>query len=490
MHEPFPDLAAPETVETPAGPRGRPVLAWTVILVMVVLITVLQSMRSRARTEEKTAPVSMTTVLQGRMLVGFARFVGMAPADAYAQDRPLNTGPVEQRLCFVILAGELMGPAEALRQLHLLREALPEHGIEPTPTQAALLDDLRKLYNDYQEEHFTAPSLDDAARERLRHELGWFGELALAPPDTPDTAARAAVLAPARRMATALLILAGLVLGLGLGSLVVLAGLLVLFVGGALRGGLVCGQPHGAVYAETFALWMLLFPLLALLGALVPAGDARLAASGAGALLSLVVLAWPVVRGVPWQQVREDIGLTAGRRGLLEMGFGPICYLASLPLVLGAAVVVLILLAVQGQLAGRGGSPADDFSPGGAPPARPIVDEIARGNWGTWVLILMLACVVAPLVEEVLFRGVLYRHLREATCRLRMAWSILLSAGVSSFLFAVIHPQGLIAVPLLMALAFGFALAREWRGTLLPAIVAHGINNGLVLLLTILLLGS
>ncbi len=46
-----------------------------------------------------------------------------------------------------------------------------------------------------------------------------------------------------------------------------------------------------------------------------------------------------------------------------------------------------------------------------------------------------------------------------------------------SFVFAVIHPQGFLAVPLLMSLALAFTLMREWRGTLLPAMIAHGINN-------------
>ena len=61
---------------------------------------------------------------------------------------------------------------------------------------------------------------------------------------------------------------------------------------------------------------------------------------------------------------------------------------------------------------------------------------------------------------------------------------------VSSFIFAVIHPQGLLAVPMLMALACGFVLAREWRATLVPCMVAHGVHNGLTLLLAIAMLGD
>jgi membrane protease YdiL (CAAX protease family) len=104
--------------------------------------------------------------------------------------------------------------------------------------------------------------------------------------------------------------------------------------------------------------------------------------------------------------------------------------------------------------------------------------------------IFFLASVVAPLVEEIMFRGVLYRHLREASYKLGFVVSFLVSAFVVSFIFAAIHPQGLLAIPVLMALAFGFTVAREWRGTLVPCMIAHGVNNGIALLLGIVILGG
>ena len=58
--------------------------------------------------------------------------------------------------------------------------------------------------------------------------------------------------------------------------------------------------------------------------------------------------------------------------------------------------------------------------------------------------------------------------------------SILFGVIINSFIFAAIHPQGLIAVPALMALAVNFTLMREWRGTLLPSMIMHSIQNGLV----------
>jgi membrane protease YdiL (CAAX protease family) len=89
-----------------------------------------------------------------------------------------------------------------------------------------------------------------------------------------------------------------------------------------------------------------------------------------------------------------------------------------------------------------------------------------------------------------MFRGVLYRHLREASRGWRVGLSVLFSATVVSFIFAVIHPQGLVAVPLLMALAYAFTAVREWRGTLIPGMVAHGITNGVTMTLLLLLAGG
>ena len=67
---------------------------------------------------------------------------------------------------------------------------------------------------------------------------------------------------------------------------------------------------------------------------------------------------------------------------------------------------------------------------------------------------------------------------------------MLCTATLVSFVFAVIHPQGLEAVPPLMALAFTFCLVREWRGSLVPSMIAHGINNTVVLSFLILAVGN
>jgi membrane protease YdiL (CAAX protease family) len=103
---------------------------------------------------------------------------------------------------------------------------------------------------------------------------------------------------------------------------------------------------------------------------------------------------------------------------------------------------------------------------------------------------LILASLGAPLIEETMFRGVLYRHLREASGRIARNASILASATLASFVFAVVHPQGWMLIPALMALAFVFSLVREWRGTLIPSMVAHGVHNGVLVLIGFFVLGG
>jgi hypothetical protein len=109
------------------------------------------------------------------------------------------------------------------------------------------------------------------------------------------------------------------------------------------------------------------------------------------------------------------------------------------------------------------------------------VAEIAGGNVFMIAQVLLIGAVAAPVVEETMFRGVLYRHLRDASRGLGVALSIVIAVTVNGLIFAVIHPQGLVAIPALFALATAFTLAREWRGSLLPSMIMHAINNGLVL---------
>jgi membrane protease YdiL (CAAX protease family) len=173
--------------------------------------------------------------------------------------------------------------------------------------------------------------------------------------------------------------------------------------------------------------------------------------------------AWPLLRGVGRSELRQGLGLHTGRGLWREVGAGFVGYLATLPVLAAGAVVTLVLQRFSGTDA-----------------SHPIVGEFGRGGWRTAQL-FFLAAVWAPVVEELMFRGAFYHHLRS-----RMAWPF--AAAVVALIFAAIHPQGWVGVPVLAAIAFSFAFIREWRGSIIAPAVAHALNNGAVTLLMVLML--
>ncbi len=518
-----PPSAAPDGTLLPAPPRGRlfsvalilGIVAWCVIVVCVLAIVVPRQVEESAQDAAANDALHLLTMrLQARYLVGIRALLGPALANDSQigmQVQALDTGPISQRLRQVVLVGEMNGPPAALKQLDKLETMARAQGQSFSPEQTAQRDILRKLYNDYSRLRYSAPSVDDQERQDLQDGLDWFGDLALAPAgqpgiadevaavaggpaaagmhvDNPDSQARRNVLRPAQR---AVVTIFG---AFGMGIFILLAGFFgliivgVLFFMGKLRGGLRCGVSPAGVYAETFALWMLMFEVIGLVFREVPLGSFRLLIGGGVELLTLSVLAWPVLRGLPWRQVREDLGLTLGRRHVAEPVIGLGCYVLGSPLVFTGLLVTLLLTLVQHLLTDS--PPPEQMFVNPPTPSHPLIVPLARGDWNIRLQFFFLASFVAPVVEEILFRGVLYRHLRELTHRWGAMVSVIGSGLISSFIFAVIHPQGLLVVPVLMSLACSFVLMREWRITLLPSILAHGFSNGLVLLLNIAMLSD
>ncbi|CUU37165.1 CAAX protease self-immunity [Armatimonadetes bacterium DC] len=101
------------------------------------------------------------------------------------------------------------------------------------------------------------------------------------------------------------------------------------------------------------------------------------------------------------------------------------------------------------------------------------IQEAARGaeGWVSWVVIFVQGVVLAPIVEEFVFRGVLFQTLWQRTGRV---W---LSAFVSGFLFAIIHPQFLAGLIPLTAIGTVLALLFAYTRSLVPSILLHAVNN-------------
>jgi membrane protease YdiL (CAAX protease family) len=488
----FDDPAVPLDA-IPVVPKKRhwlPVLiAWLVIAGVIVAelaLSSLQEHRTLTPAEEsRKDPALLVMQLQGRFLLGEALLAPEQKNFSYSLSAwLLNRGSLDQRLRFAILAGELSGPKEALRQLQHIKQEIVDSNYQVTNKQADLRHLLQLLYDDYDRDDMDAPSLSSEAKQRLRDELGWFGKLALAPAGGPNTDERTEILDSARQ-AAAVAVAVEFIFGLlGLGGAAGLVVFLVLVLTGRIQCRFRVSGGHGGVYAETFAVYMILFFSMsygvAELSKILHLESFRLLLAGGAMLLSLAALAWPTLRGVPWRTVREDIGWTNARRAGLELAAGLGGYAMSLPLLAVGLIIFLVLfffsqLAVVGNPAGP-----DTFRPSQLP-THPIIQILAEPNWWLRIQVLVLASIVAPIVEETMFRGVLYRHLREGSYWMGTFVSVLFSGTVASFIFAVIHPQGPIAIPVLMALAYGFTILREWRGTVLPCMVAHGVSNGLAL---------
>jgi Predicted metal-dependent membrane protease len=98
---------------------------------------------------------------------------------------------------------------------------------------------------------------------------------------------------------------------------------------------------------------------------------------------------------------------------------------------------------------------------------------------GLRIPLVLVVVSVGPLVEELLFRGVLLSALLQ---RWHAGWAVTLT----SLGFALIHLPGLqyqwYALPGLALLALVLAWLRLRSGSIWPAVVAHGVNNLLAVL--------
>jgi len=231
---------------------------------------------------------------------------------------------------------------------------------------------------------------------------------------------------------------------------------------------------HQGIHIELFAAWVVYEVLLGVVAS-------RVDLAGLGTIgvitfqaLGLLALAWPAVRGMSWSDLRLELGLTLGAGVLRETAWGVLAWCMAVPMVLVGIVLSLVL----GWLFGGSLSEA----------SHPLQEGLRSSSAGGIVIWYLVAAVVAPVLEEIIFRGGLYRGLRGGTSGMPILASMVVSALLSSLVFAAIHPQGVLFVPILGALAMSFCLVRELRGSLVAPMVGHALNNGLIVTLNLMLL--
>lgn len=451
-------------------PRRSLLLAWLGIAVVLGFVF---WPHGRGIQDEAADTAIAIQELQAKYIVGASNLgLGEKIVDRGQIEQMFNQGNLIQRMIGPIVLGEMIDNQSAVHGLEDLESRVDEGVLKASEGQRETLALMRKMYLAR-----SNPSEDDLQLtddERRSSEvlfprlLGWAGKLALHPRGTSDLPARMRLIAQAKWMIFIVL----LVFGLALVGVIVGVILQIVWWTFAVTGRLSSGIPDlrgdSVVYAEAFAVWLAMYIGLSLLISIPPIPKLGLVIVLIPQIGSLGAMAWPVFRGVRWSDVCADIGLNFGKPKWVAPFIGMATYVSAMPMIGVAMFVTIIMMQIAAAFAGGGD--------GVASPAHPIVEPILRGNWGVR-LQLMFVAVFAAVPEEIMFRGFLYRHLREVASRLGYVASVFIAIVVSSLIFAAIHPQGIMGIPILMAVAVAFALVREWRGSLVPSMVAHALVN-------------
>jgi len=157
---------------------------------------------------------------------------------------------------------------------------------------------------------------------------------------------------------------------------------------------------------------------------------------------------------------REELYIPRGKI-LKDVLYGIGGYCASIPFLFLSA---LIIIPIESKL--------EKIVPTPSNPALSLV--LSSKTASDWILLFILIACIAPVIEEVVFRGILQNAIK----RKAGPWmGIFLSACVFSFL----HPQLPIGFLPILVLGIVFGILAEARKSLIPSIIAHGMNNGAII---------
>ena len=109
-----------------------------------------------------------------------------------------------------------------------------------------------------------------------------------------------------------------------------------------------------------------------------------------------------------------------------------------------------------------------------------FVDPLYQSVSSVWLLIFAMV-IVAPIYEELIFRGLLWSAIAEQFSNVANAEhrGAIVASLVTSVIFAVIHLQyGIYEIGTIVVLALIFCYARIKSGSLLLPMLLHIVNNG------------
>ncbi|MCG8601972.1 MAG: CPBP family intramembrane metalloprotease [Verrucomicrobiales bacterium] len=402
----------------------------------------------------------------------------------------------------VIIAAGTLSPAEAGQTLEELREmgggdrgiasiamlesflkvpgSNPEKTAENISSEAS--EEMRELVL-----KAVTEGVEDGEREALKAYLGWFAELARAPgldPPPKSTEIRTRALVFLLVVASVFLVALGAIIFGGVAIITMIVrqreGKKVSYFDKSV-------SPRG-VMLECFAIYLGIMALgeVAGVAALRFGGDFQMLVSSPSVPMiffgaSVVIpFLWPIFRGIPYRAFLRSLGVHRGKGMIKEIGAGIIGYAGVAVFAsIGISLTLLLTLVVgwfDSLPVSPEGLPGGSEAKGGpspGPTTHPIVGWIYQGGVVERMLCLLLASGFAPLFEELFFRGALHRYLRGR-------FKFLVSAVLTGLIFAALHPQGWMAIPALTAMGAGFSMLREWRDSLIAPMVAHAVNNGIL----------
>ncbi len=235
-------------------------------------------------------------------------------------------------------------------------------------------------------------------------------------------------------------------------------------------------QRFGSVDAAVAALLTALFMLIVVEAIRSPAAEPDAALPSAGRMVAgvaasttvFMVIVGGILGGLSARQIRwrEVFGLDRQGPGAV-VGYAGLLLALALPLISGAALLSKVLLAAGGSEDDSSQELVRFLGASGSPVAR-------------WV-VAASAVLLAPVLEEFVFRGFLYGVVR------RYAGA---TVGIlfNATLFAAIHTH-LPSFGGLFVLAVCLTLAYEWTGSIFVPITMHALFNALSVV-TLLLGGS
>lgn len=470
-------LGLPSVGDGTAGNRALFIAAAVGVLLLVPLEVFVQQFHAGLRSRTVSSPLPSIAAseaiedpgigplaLESKYNVRLRDFVGTA---GYRFDTPPAWPDVVERIerlaatrtervRSAIVAAELLGQAEGLRRLDALEQ-------EATPG-GALAGDIYWLKRAYTEGR---EGLTAEAEASLKARHGWFGALAVARGNstaallkTPESEGGEALVRTFSRL--------GLMnLALAVVGVIAAASLFAFWRNGFFESAAFEKASHPEVYLEAFNIFLLLF--IVLVGVQVlsmwTTGSVSVAMFVVVELLlwtTALGVVWPWLRGVPADEAAQDLGWTRGEGIGAEMLCGALAFLASIPVLWIVGMVVRLGV----DAAGLGA--AEEETIGFPSYRRPL------GN--SWIVLwagTLSAVVWAPLVEETFYRGAMYRAVRE-----RLGpW---VAVPLTAVAFGVAHPYSLDGLIIVSIAGVGFALLREWRGSLIAPVTMHVLHNGFI----------